>query len=297
MVSLAITPTKMLTEQLSHDSFAMLILTHGRANKVFTIKTLKDSGYTGRVVIVIDNEDKHADEYREIYGSQVYQFDKLAVAAYTDEGYHDHKDRRSITYARNVSFQVAKELGLSHFMMLDDDYTDFYYRFDGNRKYTKKHILNMDNVLDAMLTFYKRIPSLSIAFAQGGDFAGGEQGGYARKINLLRKCMNTFLCSVDRHYQFSGVFNEDVNTYTVLSQRGNLFFSVVQVYVDQKRTQSNSGGITELYLKFGTYIKAFYSVMYSPSSVKVSTLNDRIHHRINWNYTAPKILHQRHQKA
>ena len=40
------------------DDFAVFILTHGRPNSVKTIKTLKKCGYTGKVFIVIDDEDE-----------------------------------------------------------------------------------------------------------------------------------------------------------------------------------------------------------------------------------------------
>ncbi len=294
------TTTPALNPLLSKENFAVLILTHGRANNVITVNTLQKCGYTGRVVIVIDNEDSQADDYYKNYGDQVVMFDKLAVAEYTDEGYHDHQDRRSITYARNASFTIAKELGLKYFMMLDDDYTEFRYKFNQHQQYKDCPIKNLDAVLTAMLTFYASINAHSIAFAQGGDFMGGGASTFGKKITLKRKCMNTFICDVDKPYLFRGVFNEDVNTYTALSQRGALFFTLSQVAVQQKVSQSQSGGITELYQKFGTYVKSFYTVMYSPSSVKIAMMNSsnsRIHHEVRWKNTAPKILHQSHQKV
>jgi hypothetical protein len=68
-------------------------------------------------------------------------------------------------------------------------------------------------------------------------------------------------------------------------------------------TQSSAGGMTELYLDGGTYIKTFYSVMYAPSCVKIGMMGDprsphyRIHHKINWLNTAPKILRESCKRA
>ena len=115
--------------------------------------------------------------------------------------------------------------------------------------------------------------------------------------------MNSFICSTDRPFQFFGRVNEDVNTYTTMGRRGDLFFTVMQAKLDQKQTQSNSGGMTELYLDSGTYVKSFYSVMYSPSCVKVGVMGDpscdhaRLHHVIDWARTAPLILREEHRKA
>lgn len=47
------------------DDFCVFILTHGRANNVITMDTLKKCGYTGKCYIVIDNEDDQEAEYKK----------------------------------------------------------------------------------------------------------------------------------------------------------------------------------------------------------------------------------------
>jgi hypothetical protein len=67
----------------------------------------------------------------------------------------------------------------------------------------------------------------------------------------------------------------------------------------QKETQRQAGGITDMYLKYGTYCKGFTTVMNMPSSVKVAMMNskyERLHHKINWNNTVPKILDEKLKK-
>ena len=156
----------------------------------------------------------------------------------------------------------------------------------------------MDAVLDVLLDYYISIPALSIAMAQGGDFVGGMEGTSWRKPR--RKCMNSFICSTDRPFKFFGRINEDVNTYTNLGSRGGLFMTIVKVALQQKQTQTNAGGMTELYRDSGTYVKTFYSVMYQPSSVKVyflpGSVVDRIHHKVTWKHTVPVILSEDHKK-
>ena len=89
------------------DDFAAFILTHGRADRVDTYKTLRNCGYTGKVYIVIDDEDKTADEYRKRYGDMVLQFGKAEIAKTFDEG-DNFNDRRAIIYARNACFNRGK---------------------------------------------------------------------------------------------------------------------------------------------------------------------------------------------
>lgn len=283
---------------MKNNDFVAFILTHGRPEKVFTYNSLIKGGYTGRIVILIDNEDKKADEYKAKFGDKVYIFDKKAISLTFDQA-DNFNDRRAIVYARNACFDVAKELGYKYFIQLDDDYTDFRYKFDGNYNYLDKVIKgSLDNIFESLLKFYKSIPAKSIAIAQGGDFIGGKESTSA-VVKIKRKCMNTFICSTDRPFKFLGRINEDVNTYTNFQSKGNLFLTVTNLAINQLKTQSNSGGMTEIYLDNGTYVKSFYSIMFQPSSVTIRLMGSnhkRLHHSVRWINTVPLIISQEHKK-
>jgi hypothetical protein len=274
------------------DDFCVFILTHGRPDRVYTYNTLKSHGYSGKIYLVIDNEDKSEKEYIERYGKEVIKFDKVEASKRFDNG-DNFNDRRAIVYARNECFEIAKKIGVKYFLQLDDDYTNFVYKFDENMAYKESRIFNLDSVFECMLKYYKSIDAITIAMAQNGDFIGGKNGSFAKNIKPRRKCMNTFFCSTESPFSFVGRINEDVNTYTSEGGRGKLLLTIPNVAIIQKQTQSNSGGMTDLYLDSGTYIKSFYSVMYSPSCVKVSEMGDkhkRLHHRVRWNNAVPVIL-------
>jgi hypothetical protein len=275
---------------MENKDFAVFILTHGRPDNIKTLKLLNARGYTGPIYYIVDNEDKTVDKYIKNFGiNNVKVFDKKAMADSIDEG-NNFDERRTITHARNACFNIAKEIGITYFIQLDDDYYSLGYRYlEGEKK-----INNLNKVFDIMLKFYKSINAKSIAFSQGGDHIGGFQG-----IKLKRKCMNSFICSTKRQFKFVGAMNEDVNTYTSLGSRGDLFFTFTNINLSQGDTQSQGGGITEMYVKYGTYCKAFSTVMMHPSSVKVSMMNcdnPRIHHSIKWQNTTPMILGEKHKK-
>lgn len=283
---------------MRNKDFCVFILTHGRPKSVHTYKTLKKSGYTGKIFIVIDNEDKTENEYRKLFGDQVIQFDKEAIAETFDEA-DIFNDRRAIVYARNACFELAKDLGIKYFMQLDDDYTAFNYKYDDSFNYIEKKIKSLDRVFDILLDYYKSINATSIAMAQGGDFIGGKNSALAQKPKLKRKCMNTFICSTDRPFQFIGRINEDVNTYTNSASKGMLFLTIPNLEIKQKTTQSNSGGMTDIYLDNGTYVKSFYTVLFSPSCAKVAEMGSkqkRLHHKITWKNAVPVILNPVHKK-
>lgn len=282
------------------NDFVAFILTHGRPDKVYTYKTLRENGYSGKIIIVIDNQDKTADKYFEKFGNDVVVFDKNAIAETFDEG-DNFKDRRAIIYARNACFEIAERLGYKYFIELDDDYTKFCYRFDNELKpiYNNKKI-TLDNIFSALINFYENTSIAAIALSQGGDFIGGKDSPRYQRPMFLRKCMNSFICSTERKFKFFGRINEDVNVYTLSGSRGLLFFTTNFISLKQKSTQSNSGGMTELYLDSGTYVKSFYSVMYMPSAVSISlmrTNNARLHHRVSWNNAVPKILAQENKRS
>lgn len=142
----------------------------------------------------------------------------------------------------------------------------------------------------------QRVDSLSMA--QGGDFIGGENSTTAVRGRPLRKCMNSFLCRVERPFQFLGRINEDVNTYTYSASKGLLLFTTPMLCLNQAQTQSQDGGMSDIYNANGTYLKSFYTVMFMPSAVKISvmgTTGKRIHHRINWNNCVPKVISEEHK--
>lgn len=280
---------------IQNKFFGIFILTHGRPTNVKTLTTLKKAGYTGKFWLIVDDEDKTLDKYIANFGKdKIIVFNKKEIADTIDEG-HNFDERKTIIYARNASFKIAKELGLKYFMQLDDDYISFEYRYISKcgERLLLHRITNLDDILLKYLSFYKETTFSSIAFAQGGDFIGGVENRYAREKPLIRKCMNSFICSTEREFKFVGALNEDVCTYTTLGSRGYLFGTIPMVSLVQTATQSQKDGITDLYLKFGTYCKSFTAVMMQPSSVKISMLNSgnsRIHHLIKWANTTPCIV-------
>lgn len=283
--------------------FAALILTHGRSNSVVTYNTLRRQGYTGRIVLMVDDEDSQIDAYRKKFGDQVVVFSKQAAIDMTDSGDNFGK-RNSVVYARNYTFTVAKELGLKYFLELDDDYTQFRYTFDNDRNYITRNIeiKSLDGVIEAMLDFFIESGATTIAMSQGGDFIGGEKSTFSkleRKGKFSRKVMNSFFCDVDKPFKFMGRINEDVNLYAENGRRGELFITVPRIRLEQKQTQANDGGLTDIYLDLGTYVKSFYSVMYAPSCVKIAEMgvtSRRLHHRLSWKNTCPLIIPEEYKK-
>lgn len=279
------------------EDFAVFILSHGRADNVKTFKTLKKQGYAGKIYIVIDDEDEQEPLYYKKYGDQVYKFCKQKYIDITDTMCSE-EFRKVVVYARNAAWDIAAELGLTYFCVLDDDYTMFENRYIEGRKLKTYKFKNLDNVFESFVQFLDTSKSITVCMAQGGDFIGGSKSGTFRK-GLLRKAMNVWFCRTDRPFKFMGRINEDTNMYVTYGQQGRLMFTVTHADVVQTQTQKQKGGLTDVYLNDGTYVKSFFSVMTAPSCVKISTMGDkhmRIHHNIDWEYCTPKIINEKWKK-
>lgn len=280
------------------DDFAVFILSHGRADRVETVKTLEKCGYTGKYYIILDDEDETALEYAANYGAEhILIFSKEEAKDKVDT-FDLNPARNIVLYARNSCHDIAKELGLTYFLELDDDYGEFRCRREMGDKFGTVYVRDFDAIVDAMLEFLDTSGAHTVAFAQTGDFIGGK-GSNVWKKKLSRKAMNSFFCRTDRPFDFMGRINEDTTAYVTHGSRGKLFFTIANVSLDQIQTQANAGGLTESYLDLGTYIKSFYSTMSSPSSVKVYCMgvnHKRFHHLVMWEHAVPKIISGRYKK-
>lgn len=278
--------------EMNFNKFVVFILSHGRPHKRDTYDMLRSCGYTGRIIIVCDNEDTTIDEYRKEYGKEnIYIFDKPKCAKSIDS-MNNFGKRNAILFARNVCFDIAKELGYDYFQELDDD----YYYFGHKRKERGKKTICYNLVVKWFIECLANMPSnvKTIAFSQGGDHIGG----YNEDVIYKRKAMNSFFCITNRRINFVGILNEDVNAYVKGGIRGDLYFTFMPFKLDQDDTQKNTGGISDLYNDVGTYVKSFYSVMIAPSCVKIRQMgckSMRLHHSIDWNKTTPCIINEKYK--
>jgi len=281
-------------------NYLIFILTNGRPDNVITYATLRKSGYTGRIFLIVDDEDKTKAEYKKNFPGEVIIFSKSDYAGKFDI-MDNFGGNRVIVFARNACYDIARKLGLDYFFEYEDDYTQFQYRYVDKDSLKGIQVKNLDQILDAIIDCLDKTNATTIAFAQGGDFIGGV--GSFKNNTFKRKAMNSFVFKVNDDPKndtiFIGRMNDDVNTYLTQGKIGKLFFQISNISLVQLATQSNSGGNTEAYKDYGTYVKSFYSVIASPSCCKIDLMgriNKRLHHKINWNHAVPKILDQKFKK-
>ena len=281
---------------MNNSDYAVIIPTHGRYDRVFTIDSLRKSGYTGDIYLLCDDEDKQLEQYKEKYGDKVIVFSKDDYAGKFDK-MDNFGNKACVVYARNAMWDAAKKIGLKFFIVADDDYTMYRFRIDNKQCYrTNIQIKNIDAVFNAYFDFLKISNIDTVCFAQDGDYIGGFSnskisGGY----KPYRKMMNLYFFNVDKPLEFKGTINEDLTSSVTEGVLGKKILTCMMTSLLQKETQSNLGGLTEIYLELGTYVKSFYSVMAAPSCVKVALMGDkqmRLHHAVTWKNAVPKIIRE-----
>lgn len=279
--------------------FVVFILCYNRPNMVKTLNTLNKCNYVGEYKLILGSDDPQLSEYIKIYGeNNIYVFNKDDYK-WVDK--QDTFDRMNcVVYARNAVFDIAKDLGYKYFVVLDDDYTEIRYRFEDKGSLSSKYCKDANELFNVMFELLEASPKITCtALAQTGDYIGG-LGSALLKGTTIRKIMNSWFCSTDKRFIFTGTINEDTTAYTTLGSRGYLFLTVQKASINQADTQQLSGGLTDVYLDLGTYIKSYYSVMSCPSAVKINIMGDthyRIHHNVKWNNCVPKIISGRYKKV
>lgn len=277
------------------NDFAVFILTHGRADKQITLKTLYNSGYTGKTYLVVDDEDSQLLEYKKKYGEMVITFSKKEVEKQFDT-MTNKKEYRSVVFARNAVFEIAKSIGIKWFFTCDDDISNLSYRIPHDGKLKGFNVKNADRLFSDMVEFAERNNISVFGFSQAGAYVGGMnskkyQQGCQRNISQM------MMYNSDDRVTIRGLFNEDLHLSIDVGLQGKIGLATMLVCITSPERMTNKGGLHDLYKENNTYVRDFYSKIAHPSVVNFVEKNGEWHIRINHKAFAPMILSGRYKKA
>jgi hypothetical protein len=277
--------------------FAVFVLSHGRIKTISTIDNIIRQGYTGDWFVVIDDEDSQEEEYINKFSEHIIKFNKKHYADIADLGDLD-TDRRIGVLARNFIQDESKRLGYKYHLQLDDDITYFAFRFRKGNSLKNYLVKDLDSVFDAICDYMDECPFTSLSLGSGQYLFGGYTNNNYRK-GMIPKTMTTFFMRADDIEYFKFRMNDDITTSALNNMIGKMYYTILSITQHNSDTQSQSGGMTEIYKENGTYRKSFYTVMALPSCSYIAVQglkNLRMHHEIIYNNCVPKIISDKYKK-
>lgn len=269
------------------------IISKGRP-RCTTAKTLETIKYPGEWFIVCGTNDVTLDEYKKNWGEHVLVFDFEKEVAESD--FLDNLGIEGIASGavpvRNATQKLSEARGDERHWQFDDDYTQFR-RFSFKEKKFKTM-----NGRDLEKEMYK--------IAEFGHTAGLQNVGFQPASSSFPDTALKFSPRVfnahnlpskkDQFVTWRGRMNDDtVNALDVLRSGGyEISFNYLQMAA--KKTQTESGGNTDLYKDNGTVMKTAYIMLPSPISAILVIKFGRYHHRNVWARISPKLIHEKYAK-
>lgn len=279
-------------------NFAVFILSHKRAERVETYDALRKSGYTGDIIVVIDDEDEQRDIYRKRFGKELVIFNKQRYIDSSDAIYPKEK-RGSALYARNFIESVAKASAYDGFVMIDDDITSFRYRWvddDSVKSLCVGQLL--DKVFEYYINYMKDAKIATTSFPFSMFFVSGVSG-LDTKISESRHTYEIHIRNTDFPVEWKSVINQDTITELLTMQRGYIWWSIPFVVIDGLPMNRLSGGLKSVYDSISDFDKAFLAVITNPSGCKIAHSNgtrSSMYIKENKHTTYPMIVSGRYKK-
>lgn len=170
---------------MMRKDFACIVISHGRP-ECSTVKVLRECGYTGKIYIVVDDEDKTLPDYVERYGNDVHVFHKEEDFDTGDLG----GSKACGVFARNQCLKVADKNRLTYYLELDDDLESLTYRYNNDGHLRGIKARELDRLFEGMCIYFDEAPVQCVGFGNAVDYIGGVPTFESGKAN--RTVMNSF---------------------------------------------------------------------------------------------------------
>ncbi len=277
------------------NDFACIVISHGRP-ECSTVKVLRECGYTGKIYIVVDDEDKTLPDYIERYGADVHVFHKEEDFDTGDLG----GSKACGVFARNQCLKVAEKNRLTYYLELDDDLESLSYRYNDGGHLRGIKARELDRLFDGMCTYFDEASVQCISFGNAVDYIGGVPTYESGKAN--RTVMNSFFLRTSNKIQWRSRNSDDIITVIDQAQKGYAGFRFTpvmnkfDVWIPKKKSSASGGSIAE-YEKTGSYKLRYYAVMFHPDCVKLRESGDGYDLTLMTGNAYPKIMSGRYKKG
>ncbi len=278
--------------------YAVFILSHKRADRVETYESLRESGYTGDIILVIDDEDDQQFTYYQRFNKDLVVFNKQRYIDTSDAVYPVEK-RSSALYARNFIESVAKNRGYDGFIMIDDDMQSFRYRWvEADSVKSLRVGQFLDKVFEYYIQYMKDAGIATTSFPFSMFYTSGVKD-LEQRISNFRHTYGVHIRNTDFPVEWKSVINQDTITELLTMQIGYIWWSIPFVVVDSLPMNRLSGGLKSVYDSISDFDKAFLAVITNPSGCKVAyseSTRSSMYIKENRQATYPMIISGRYKK-
>lgn len=245
------------------------ILSHNRSSSCPTLDLLNKLNYSGDYKIVIDDEDKELELYKEKYGEHLLIFHKEDYM-YVDTGYAtEHTPKGTPLYAREFITTYAYNNNVGDFLMLDDDICRFKIRVPNWEEgtLTSCSIRDINILLDYLFEFMNKGNIYCLSPCHNGDFIGGLDSFNEEKLLNKRMACIFFLFNSQKKFNWYSIWNEDYNSSLYNGKIGQLVFKIPQLNYETEKLESHTdSGMGDFYKSTPRFNRAFYRVVLFPST-------------------------------
>lgn len=289
--------TERLLSGIIDMNFAVFICTHGRPDKQHTLDTLRRTGYTGNIYLVVDDEDDtivSLDRYVDGV-TQVVQFCKQGYINSMDTGTIENQ-RKCILYAKGACEDLAKHMKLDAFVIADDDIKKFRYRYveDGHLK-SQNITKNMDAVIEAYTNCMVECNLTATGFGFTQFYFSGKDSFSADNTQKYRVPYNFVFRNPKYKVNWMSWFGEDIITAVYYGRIGQMWTAIPYVQQDIVELASADGGMKDVYDSNSSVRLAMQNVMYLPSELCAFFYRDKFMASINKDKAFPKLISSKFQ--
>jgi len=271
----------------------ILIPSYHRPYNVKTAKYFLKKGWDPKKIhIVIDDEADDREDYEnetELLGCNLHIFNMEEARARFDYVHRPSVSRRSAGQARNMFYDLVKDLGINFYLVIDDDTTNYQVR--PYAVYTRSaNGEDLVNVFDAIREFMVKRKIGVFGLSQTGDMFA------VPYLNVLRnKVMNTTFINTKYIYRGErGIQDNDTSQFVGIMNEGYFTGSLASgLVLAQTASAKQDGGLTDLYRENKLLNKSLVTPIQFPTAIhaeKQEKNGGRLHHKINARYLYPKIL-------
>ena len=276
-------------------SVCILILSHERPQCVSADYIKNNSKYPW--YIVLDNSDTMINEYINKFGAEhIIIYDKQIILNDADAVVRDKKPTSAL-YSR-----IAIELigtRYDYFVMMDDDLTDFKFRYVNGESLGTQHFAegDFDKVLDAFINYLSVSPKLLwLCFGINSTYVNGVKVFSDEFISTQRLGYQVFIRKATEQIDWVSIIYQDLIASITYAQRGYVNLTLPQVtYSAYEMGGKVDGGLSDYYRSTSTLYRSMFCYVTHPDCVKIIERKKKYVPSTIKENAFPKIISERYK--